>query len=88
MHVGGWIRVPRCFPTRSILSMWSGTCGVPWFLGVRQFVQLCILLRYQLDQVVVSRSSDHVLQFPCRKREGRRGRRRVFSRWMVGGGGK
>ena len=68
--------------------MRSGTCDVPWFLGVRRFVQLRILLRYQLDQVVVLRSSDHVLQFPCKKREGRHGRRCVFSRWMAGGGGK
>ena len=68
--------------------MQSGTCDVPRFLGVRQFVQLHILLQYQLDQVVVSRSSDHVLRFPCKKREGRHGRRHVFSKWMVGGGGR
>ena len=88
VRVIGWIWVPRCFPTRSILSMRSGTCDVPRFLGVRRFVQLCILLRYQLDQVVVSRSLDHVFRFPCREREGRRGRHRVFSRWMVGGDGR
>ena len=88
MHVGGWTRVPRCFLMRSILSMWSGICNVLRSLSVRQFVQLRILLRYQLDQVVVLRSLDHVLRFLCKKREGRRGRCCVFSRWMVGRDGR
>ena len=53
------------------LSMQSGTCDIPRWHGVRQFVQACILLQYQLGQVVVLGSWDHVLWFPCRKREGR-----------------
>ena len=65
-----------------------GTCDGPRNLGVRWSVRLRILPWYQLGQVVVSRSSDHVLQFPCRKKEGRRGRHRVFSRWMVGRDGR
>ena len=40
------------------------------------------------SQVVVSRSLDHVFQFPCRERGGRRGRHCVFSRWMVGRDGR
>ena len=67
------------------LSMWSDTCDILRCHGMRQFVQPHTLLQYQLGWAMVSRSSDHVLRFPCRKREGRRGRHCVFSRWVVSG---
>ena len=70
------------------LSMWSGTCDIPRCHGVRQFVRLCTLLWYQLGQVVVLRSLDHVLQFLCRKREGWHGTHCVFSRWVVSKDGR
>ena len=88
MHVGGLIWVPRCFPMKDIPSMWSGTCSVPKFHNVKQSARLHILLQYQLGQMEVSRSLDHVLQSLCRRREGKHGRHCVFSRWQVSGGGK
>ena len=71
-----------------MLSMQSGICDVLRCHSVRQFVQLHTLLQYQLGQVVDLRSSDHVLQFLCRKREGKHGKHCVFSRWMVSRDGR
>ena len=88
MHVGGLIRVPRCSLMMDILSMWLGICDVLKNLDVKQFGRPHTLLWYQLDQVEVLRSSDHVLQSLCRRREGKHGRHHVFSRWQVSGGSR
>ena len=86
--VGGLIQVPRCSSMKGILSMWSGTCSVLKFHDVKQSTQLHILHWYQSGQVEVSRSSDHVLWFLCRRREGKHERCCVFSRWQVSGGSR
>ena len=82
MHVGGLIQVPRCFLMMNILFMQLGICGVPKYLDVIEFVQPHTLLQCQLDHVEILRSSDHVLQSLCRRREGKHGRHHVFSRWQ------
>ena len=68
--------------------MQSGTCNVPKSHDVKQSAQLYILPWYQSSQVGVLRSLDHVLQSPCRRREGKHGRHHVFSRWQVSGGSR
>ena len=88
MHVGGLIWVPRCSPTMGTPSMWSDTCDVLKCPEVKQFAQPHTLLWYQLGQVEVLRSSDHVLRFPCKGKEGKHERCHVFSRWQVSGGGR
>ena len=88
MHVGGLTQVPRCSLTMGILSMQSGTCDVLKYPDVKQSIQPYTLLWCQSDQMEVSRSSDHVLWSLCRRREGKHGRRHVFSRWQVGRDGR
>ena len=53
------------------------------------FNQLSTLLQpFQLGPVEVLRSWNHVLQFPCKGKEGKHGRHYIFSRWQVGGDNK
>ena len=86
MHVGGLTQVSRCSPMMGTLFMQSGTCNVPKNPDVKQFAQPRTLLQCQSGQMEVSRSLNHVLQFPCREIEGKNGRCYVFSRWQVSGG--
>ena len=88
MCVRDLTRVPRCFPMMDTLSTWSGTSNILRCHSMRQLTQLHILLRCQSSRAVVSRSFAHAFQFPCKMKEGKRGRHCVSSRWVVSGGGK